>query len=187
MLDSFHAPWKYSLISLIFGCWCFPWGPPFTVYSLYVNLAGGKKQTAIGLLQLIEWCSHAPTDVSVTEYKKDLVDLSPNAAAEIENRRTRGQFRDGIGVRITPTKWADAEVEIAFDYPVRHGRFWVDESESFILIIGIDITALSENFAIEMSLTPYSNPKRKRGMNAIPSAASLTLRVTRQLAGRSTS
>ena len=32
-----------------------------------------------------------------------------------------------------------------------------------------------------MSLTPYSNPKRKRGMNAIPSAASLTLFEVAQL------
>ncbi len=36
-------------------------------------------------------------------------------------------------------------------------------------------SALSEKFAIEMSLTPYSNPKRKREINAVPSAASLTL------------
>ena len=36
-------------------------------------------------------------------------------------------------------------------------------------------TALSEKFAIEMSLTPYSNPKRKRGMNVLSIAASLTL------------
>ncbi len=45
----------------------------------------------------------------------------------------------------------------------------------------MSFTALSEMFAIEMSLTPYRNPKRKRGMNAIPSAASLTLFEVTQL------
>ena len=55
--------------------------------------------------------------------------------AVMESRRQRGRFPDGVGVRITPTRWADNEVEIAFDYPVSDGRFWIDQCQETVLII----------------------------------------------------
>ncbi|NLS91905.1 MAG: hypothetical protein GXX96_06955 [Planctomycetaceae bacterium] len=124
-----------SLVSLLFGWWSFPWGPFCTIHALFVNLTGGTKQTAIGVLQRIEWGWDAPAEVGVAEYHRDLVDMTLRAKSEIEIRQLRGGFPDGVGVRITPTKWADNEVEIAFDYPVSDGRFWIDESHGVILII----------------------------------------------------
>ena len=126
---------RYSLISLLFGWWCFPWGPILTIHSVFVNLTGGRRRSAIRLLQLIDWGWNAPPEVGVTEFQNDLVDLSPDAVKEIETRKKTGGFQDGVGVRITPTKWADMEVEIAFDYPVSDGRFWIDASHGMTLII----------------------------------------------------
>lgn len=37
-------PW--TLLSLVLGWWGIPWGPIFTVQSLFVNLKGGKDLTA---------------------------------------------------------------------------------------------------------------------------------------------
>lgn len=36
----------YSLISLFFGWWGIPWGPIYTIGSLFNNLGGGKDVTA---------------------------------------------------------------------------------------------------------------------------------------------
>ena len=33
----------YILISLLFGWWGIPWGPIFTIKSLYTNLNGGME------------------------------------------------------------------------------------------------------------------------------------------------
>jgi hypothetical protein len=35
----------YSLISLVIGWWGFPWGPIYTIGSLYTNFSGGKDVT----------------------------------------------------------------------------------------------------------------------------------------------
>lgn len=35
----------YSLLSLLAGWWGFPWGPIYTVQSLWTNLAGGRDVT----------------------------------------------------------------------------------------------------------------------------------------------
>jgi hypothetical protein len=36
----------YSLLSLLAGWWGIPWGPIFTVQSLWTNLSGGRDVTA---------------------------------------------------------------------------------------------------------------------------------------------
>lgn len=36
----------YTLISLFFGWWGIPWGPIYTIGSLFSNLGGGKDVTA---------------------------------------------------------------------------------------------------------------------------------------------
>ena len=36
----------YSLLSFIAGWWGVPWGPIFTIQSLWTNLAGGRDVTA---------------------------------------------------------------------------------------------------------------------------------------------
>jgi hypothetical protein len=35
----------YTLISLLLGWWGIPWGPIYTIGSLYTNLSGGKNVT----------------------------------------------------------------------------------------------------------------------------------------------
>jgi len=36
----------YSLLSIIAGWWGVPWGPIFTIQSLWTNLSGGRDVTA---------------------------------------------------------------------------------------------------------------------------------------------
>lgn len=36
---------SFTLISLLLGWWGFPWGPIYTIASLYTNLSGGKDVT----------------------------------------------------------------------------------------------------------------------------------------------
>ena len=132
------APLRYSLTSACLGWWCFPWGPIFTLHSLIVNLSGGSSSTAGRLLQLLEWGWDAPGDVSATAHTKDLVELSSRAVEEIRSRRVSGKFPDNVGIRIKPTKFADAEVEISFDYPVSDGRDWIDESQGLTVLIDKD-------------------------------------------------
>ncbi len=130
-----HARWKYALISLLLGWWCFPWGPPFTIHALMVTFGGGSKRTAASLLQLVEWGWDAPSDVSANAHRKDVLDVSEAAATEIRSRMESRGFPADVGIRVRPTKWADNEVEISFDYPVSDGRDWVDESEGLLLLI----------------------------------------------------
>jgi hypothetical protein len=35
----------FTLLSLVFGWWGIPWGPIYTIGSLYKNLSGGKDVT----------------------------------------------------------------------------------------------------------------------------------------------
>ncbi len=128
------APWKYSLISLLLGWWCIPWGPVFTVHAVLLNLRGGRKRTAANLLQLLEWGWDAPHDVSMTSHRKKLVEVSQTAAAEIRSRMAEAGFSEELGVRITPTGSAGS-VEIAFDYPVSDGRDWLDQSQGLTLLV----------------------------------------------------
>lgn len=38
--------WGYSLVNLIFGWWGIPWGPIYTIQSIFTNMNGGKNVTA---------------------------------------------------------------------------------------------------------------------------------------------
>jgi hypothetical protein len=97
--------------------------------------AGGGKRTAASLLQLVEWGVDVPHDASVSAHKKKVLEVSAAALAEIRSRMAKGGFSEEHGVRVTPTKYADSEVEITFDYPVSDGRDWVDESDDLLLLI----------------------------------------------------
>lgn len=44
----------YSVVSLVVGWWGFPFGPVYTVQSLYQNMRGGTKKTVAQLLTEIE-------------------------------------------------------------------------------------------------------------------------------------
>ena len=129
------VPWKYTLISLLLGWWCFPWGPPATIHAFFFNRCGGDRRTAASLLQLVEWGWDAPHDASVSAHKKKILEVSAAAATEIRSRMAKSGFSEEHGVRITPTKWADSEVEITFDYPTSDGRDWVDESDGLLVLI----------------------------------------------------
>jgi len=42
----------YSLISFFVGWWGIPWGPSWTIHSIYKNLSGGKDMTKEVLVAL---------------------------------------------------------------------------------------------------------------------------------------
>ncbi|MGI4871204.1 MAG: hypothetical protein ACRYFX_08505 [Janthinobacterium lividum] len=37
--------WQYSLLTFLLGWWGIPWGPIYSIGSLYTNLSGGKDVT----------------------------------------------------------------------------------------------------------------------------------------------
>ena len=37
--------WKYALISFFLGWWGIPWGPIYTIGTIFTNLSGGKDVT----------------------------------------------------------------------------------------------------------------------------------------------
>jgi len=126
---------KYAIATLLLGWWALPWGPLLTIHALLSNLSGGRKRTVASLLQFLEWGWDAPDDVSFYEHTKKILEVSEAAAEEIRSRLASGGFSSGVAVRVTPTKWADTEVEISFDYPVSDGRDWIDESRGLTLLI----------------------------------------------------
>jgi hypothetical protein len=44
----------FSLISLFFGWWGIPWGPIYTIQSLWVNFSGGRDVTSEVLASLTQ-------------------------------------------------------------------------------------------------------------------------------------
>ena len=38
--------WGFSLVNLLLGWWGIPWGPIYTIQSIYTNMTGGKDVTA---------------------------------------------------------------------------------------------------------------------------------------------
>ena len=154
------AAWHYNLLTLVFGWWCFPWGPPYTLQALLYNGFRGRRRSAVSLIQLLETGWDAPHDASVSDHRRDLVELEESAAQEIRARMASGGFADELAVRITPTRWADSEVAIAFDYPVSDGRDWIDESQGLTLLVekryeaqlsGRTIVYVDSRFTAEMN------------------------------------
>ncbi len=133
-----HAAIKYALISFIAGWWCFPWGPPFTLYAIYNCATGGRDRTVASLLQLLQWGWDAPRDATAASISHDPLDVSESALQEIGRRMREGDFPDELGVRLTPVKQSAAEipgqVEIAFDYPVSDGQEWIDDTCGIVLL-----------------------------------------------------
>lgn len=42
---TFLASLPYSMLTMLFGWWGFPWGPIYSVMSIFTNLSGGKDVT----------------------------------------------------------------------------------------------------------------------------------------------
>ena len=43
--SAFKFHWKHSIVSFLIGWWGIPWGPVYTIGSLYTNFSGGKDVT----------------------------------------------------------------------------------------------------------------------------------------------
>lgn len=53
----------FTLVSLIFGWWGIPWGPIYTVGSLFTNLRGGQDVTDAVVASLNQPAQVAPTAI----------------------------------------------------------------------------------------------------------------------------
>ncbi len=87
------------------------------------------------ILKLLEWLLNGREKVSNTDNRKDLLTVSDNALAEIQARVLKGGFSSGVAVRVSPTKWADGEVDISFDDMVGDDRDWEGRSRGLLLLI----------------------------------------------------
>ena len=87
------------------------------------------------LLQLVEWGLNGPGNLPTTPDREHLLTVSEDALAEIEARMLKGGFPSDVAVRISPTKWADAEVEISFDFPVSDATDWCGVTRALYLLV----------------------------------------------------
>ncbi len=46
--------WSYTIASVVFGWWGIPWGPVYTIQSVFRNLKGGHKQKVWDILAIIQ-------------------------------------------------------------------------------------------------------------------------------------
>jgi predicted PurR-regulated permease PerM len=60
----------YSLVTLVFGWWGVPWGPIYTIQSLYKNMRGGEKRPISQLLTEIEKVEKAESNTQQIEAKQ---------------------------------------------------------------------------------------------------------------------
>lgn len=51
--STFSKSWPYTLLSMLFGWWGFPWGFIYTPQTLYRNLQGGLDVTQLVLQETI--------------------------------------------------------------------------------------------------------------------------------------
>lgn len=126
---------KYSLISLLFGWWGIPWGPTCTIPALFTNLTGGNRRTVGSILAEAEWGIPIAPDYVASQCARNVIELTESAAAEIRRRRDAAGHPESIAIRIFPTKWADAECELQFDWPVSDGRDLVGSSMGITILI----------------------------------------------------
>lgn len=129
------TPWTYSLVSLLFGWWSFPWGPLYTLFSLLTNMCGGNRRTATSLLAQLEWGYRIPGRIDARDHRKDLLNLDETAVAEIKRRRWTERQDPALGILIVPTKWDDAECEVRFVVPVSNGSEWVGQSQGVTILV----------------------------------------------------
>ncbi|MFA4936211.1 MAG: hypothetical protein WC568_10295 [Candidatus Methanoperedens sp.] len=59
----------YTLVTLVFGWWGLPWGPIYTLETLYRNIVGGHKQNIGDMLAKIE---KATAELEKTEQEKSV-------------------------------------------------------------------------------------------------------------------
>lgn len=130
-----YKHWIYTVISFLFGWNGIPFGLYETPQAISSNLSGGRKRNAASLLQMIEWGWDAPGDASTIDHRKDIVELTENAAEEILARIKEAKYPAEVAVRIEPADWYNQTVTISFDFPVSDGRDWVDDSQGILLLI----------------------------------------------------
>jgi Fe-S cluster assembly iron-binding protein IscA len=128
-----YAGIKYSLISLLLGPWALPWGPLVTLWSIGVNLSGGKRQTVASEVMRLKWGWHAPPNLGGNE--KDVIKLTPRAAAEIDRRKTAGRFTNDVGVRILLAESYGSACKVEFDFPASDGRDWIGIAEGHTVLV----------------------------------------------------
>ena len=66
---------------------------------------------------------------------RNVIELTASAAAELRRRRHAAGHPESIAVRVLPTKWADAECEVQFGYPVSDGRDLVGTAMGMTVLI----------------------------------------------------
>lgn len=74
-------------------------------------------------------------DFRSENYRKDFLQFSDAAVAEIRFRIQSGGFEHGIGVRIAPASGVGVEIDVSFDYPVSDGRDLLSEVKGLVVLV----------------------------------------------------
>jgi Fe-S cluster assembly iron-binding protein IscA len=118
----------YSLCSLVFGWWGFPWGPFFTIESVVGNILGGHRQTVGDL------CNQ------LTGHRRNVVTLTESAADHARRQIAERGFPPETALYIRTTDDFHPQIKIEYDLPESDGRQWRSESQGLTVLLDKDKT-----------------------------------------------
>lgn len=130
----------YTTISLIFGWWGVPWGPIYTISSVFSNVVGGRKFTVGDLV------------AEMTGHERNVVTLTERAAVQFRHAIDEKGFPHDTALRVAIADPFGPEYHIEYDLPTSDGRQWVGESHGVTVVV--DKSSASE---LEGLIVDYDN------------------------------
>lgn len=150
----------FTLCSLVFGWWGFPWGPIFTVRFVVSNLQGGVRCRVRDLLDQLK--GHQKSVVSLTEKAAE------NATRIMQERG----FPHGSGLRLeVEGKAPEQRYIIQYDdTPTSDGSDWVGTSHGIPILVSKRLAPQVEGMTIDFQNGDYAFKlpgKRPAGSDAV--------------------
>jgi Fe-S cluster assembly iron-binding protein IscA len=132
-------PYIFTLHSLVFGWWSFPFGPVSTVAAIITNLSGGRRRRVSDLIG-----DDGP-------HRKDLVVLTARAAEAARRHMAEHGFPTGSAIRVEVNgKRRRRRYEITYDdLPVTAGRDWIGESRGVSIFVSKEDSLLLHGLSID--------------------------------------
>jgi len=116
---------RFSLCSLLLGWWGLPWGPVYTVSSVFSNLRGGKRRNVRDVLD------------ELTGYEKEVVQLTERAAENARRIMVERGFPAGSAMQVEASESPGSyRCQISYDdQPPIDGSVWKNECHGVTVIV----------------------------------------------------
>lgn len=144
-----------TIITALFGWWGFPYGPFSTFSALMRNLRGGVRSNVATVIAQQRWGVTVQDNRVLSVQNKKLIDITPAALAEIENRRRRNNFAQEFAIKPVPENEYRRTCRIQFDYPVSDGRQFSFQSQGVAVVIEESDREYFEDRVLEFDGTDF--------------------------------